>query len=97
LPNIFDGPDAVLKDLLARGLFSCRAVVDSHFLVLADVWEAAHAKRSSPAVPMMTIEENLSQSFFYTGLPDEHGEILWGFSQWCPLLGPGSGPAQQPR
>jgi hypothetical protein len=97
LSNIFNGPDAVLKDLVARGLLSCRAVVDSHFLVFADVWEAAHSKRSSPSALMTTTEENLSQSFFYTGLPDEHGEILWGFSQWCPLLIGPRGSAQQPN
>ena len=65
---------------------NCRSLVDNHFLIFADVQELVRARHAG--APTATTEENLDQSFFYTGLPDGKGEILWGYSQWCSLLNP---------
>ncbi len=74
------------KSVLDLGEINCKAVVDNHFLVFADVQEAAHVAHGDAHAPITTTEENVNQSFFATGLSDKNGEILWGFSQWCSLL-----------
>jgi hypothetical protein len=75
----------------------CQALVENHFLVFSDVQEAVWARHGTPPLPMTTTEAKLSQSFFFTGLPDDRGEILWGFSQWCRLLRPDGGRGQAPN
>lgn len=62
----------------------CRALVDNHFVIFADIQELVHAQHAG--APATTTEENLKQSFFYAGLPDAGGGILWGYSQWCSQL-----------
>ena len=67
---------------------NCRSLVDNHFLIFADVQKLVHAQHAGS--PTTITEENLDQSFFYTGLPDGKGEILWGYSQWCSYLKSGT-------
>ena len=74
-------PLNVAASILNLGAVDCEALVDNHFGVLADVQERVHA-----GAPMPITEGNLKQSFFFTGLPDSGGDILWGYSQWCRLL-----------
>jgi hypothetical protein len=62
----------------------CRSLVDNHFVIFADIQGLVHAQHAG--APATTTEENLNQSFFYTGLPDAGGGILWGYSQWCSQL-----------
>jgi hypothetical protein len=59
----------------------CQAFVDNHFVVFADVQGLVHAQHAG--APSTATEKDLNQSFFYTGLRDDDGEILWGYSQWC--------------
>jgi hypothetical protein len=59
----------------------CQAFVDNHFVVFANVQGLVRAQHAG--APSMATEKDLNQSFFYTGLRDDRGEILWGYSQWC--------------
>lgn len=63
---------------------NCAALVDSHFLVFAEVEQVVRAP--NVGAPMTLTEEDLKRSFFYAGLSDDRGKILWGYSQWCALL-----------
>lgn len=89
----WSGPGSVLDKLrgnaegfLGLGEVNCEALVNNHFLVFADVQEAAWASHSDPQAPITITEASLKQSFFYSGISDDRGEILWGFSQWCALF-----------
>ena len=31
-------------------------------------------------------EEAVKKSFFFSGVSNAEGEILWGYGQWCSLL-----------
>jgi len=77
-------PVNLITSLLTLGEVDCRSLVDNHFLIFSDLYELVRARRAG--APTTITEENLDQSFFYTGLPDEKGEVLWGYSQWCELL-----------
>jgi hypothetical protein len=89
--DVFEKLRGTAEAFLGLGEVNCEALVNNHFLVLANVQEAAWAKHSDPRVPMTTTEASLKQSFFYTGISDDRGQILWGFSQWCALLRPDLG------
>jgi hypothetical protein len=77
-------PVNLVTSILSLGEVNCRALVDTHFRVFSDLQELVRARHAG--APTTITEENLDRSFFYTGLPDDKGEILWGYSQWCSLL-----------
>lgn len=62
---------------------ACRALIDVHFRVLADVRDMAHRRTPTRAAADAREEE----SFFATGLFDRKGQrILWGYRDWCEEL-----------
>ena len=63
----------------------CRSLVDNHFVIFANIQALVHAQHAG--APTTVTEANLNRSFFYTGLSDSEGAILWGYSQWCYALG----------
>ncbi len=72
-------PDFV-KRILNSSEAACRALVDNHFKVFADVQAFATA---NPAI----LAAGGDQSFFARGLYDRRGrQILRGFSAWCEQL-----------
>jgi hypothetical protein len=73
-----------IASIQSLGAINCKSLVDNHFLIFADLQELVHARHAG--APTTITEENLNRSFFYTGLSDGEGEILWGYSQWCSLL-----------
>ena len=92
------GAGNFFQSIFDLGEVNCQALVDNHFLIFADVQEAARARHGDRQAPITITEANLSRSFFATGLSDGEGNILWGFSQWCALLkGPGFGPGEAPK
>jgi hypothetical protein len=77
-------PANLIASIRSLGEINCQSLVDNHFLTFADLQELVHAQHAG--APTTITEENLNRSFFYTGLSDSEGEILWGYSQWCHLL-----------
>jgi hypothetical protein len=77
-------PANLVASIQSLGEINCQSLVDNHFLIFADLQELVHARRAG--APTTVTEENLKRSFFYTGLSDSEGEILWGYAQWCSLL-----------
>ena len=74
-------PTALLTNAQSFTKIDCQAFVDNHFVVFADVQRLVHAQHAG--APSTATEKDLKQSFFYTGLRDDDGKILWGYSQWC--------------
>lgn len=83
-PADFVNPANFVGNILSLAENNCDSLVNNHFLVFSDVQELVHAQNAG--APLTITEENLNRSFFFTGLPDSGGEILWGYSQWCRLL-----------
>jgi hypothetical protein len=77
-------PANLIGSILNLGEINCQSFVDNHFLIFADLQEFVRARQAGE--PTTITEESLDRSFFYTGLSDGEGEILWGYSQWCSLL-----------
>jgi hypothetical protein len=82
--SLSSNPANLIASIRSLGEVNCQSLVDNHFLIFADLQELVHARHG--AAPTTITEENLNRSFFYTGLSDSEGEILWGYSQWCFLL-----------
>jgi hypothetical protein len=74
-------PTALLTNAQRFTKIDCQAFVNNHFVVFADVQGLVHAQHAG--APSTATEKDLNQSFFYTGLRDDLGDILWGYSQWC--------------
>jgi hypothetical protein len=74
-------PAALMASAQRFTKIDCQAFVDNHFVVFADVQGLVHAQHAG--APSTATEKDLNQSFFYTGLRDDGGNILWGYSQWC--------------
>lgn len=74
-------PAALMASAQGFTKIDCQAFVDNHFVVFADVQGLVHAQHAG--APSTATEKDLNQSFFYTGLRDDDGKILWGYSQWC--------------
>ena len=73
-----------LQDASAK---HCRQLVDNHFAVFADLQEIVWAKeKDKQGLPILT-EKNWDRSFFAVGIPDQSGTVIWGFRQWCDILG----------
>ena len=66
------------------GEVKCDLLVDNHFGVFSDVRELVLAQRAGASNTIT--EENLTQSFFFSGLSDDQGKILPGYSEWCLAL-----------
>jgi len=77
-------PANFIASIRSLSEINCQSLVDNHFLIFADLQELVHARNAG--APATITEEDLNRSFFYTGLSDGEGEILWGYSQWCSLL-----------
>lgn len=87
-PVDFINPAKVVDNILSLAENNCEALVHNHFLVFSNIQELVHAQHAG--APLTITEGNLTQSFFFTGLPDEKAEILWGYSQWCRVIGAAS-------
>lgn len=66
------------------GEVNCDLLVDNHFGVFSDVRELVLAQRTGASNTIT--EENLKQSFFFSGLSDDQSKILPGYSEWCLAL-----------
>ncbi len=79
------GEKGLLNRILSAGADGCRRFVDIHFSVFSSVQAMARAgERTQPR--QGGEEETAKKSFFFSGVSNAEGEILWGCGQWCSLL-----------
>ena len=76
----------LLHRMLSAGADGCRRFVDTHFSVFSSV--QAMTRAGEQAQPSPRGEKETAKDFFFSGVSNEEGEILWGYGQWCSLLYP---------
>ena len=76
----------LLRRILFAGADGCRRFLDTHFSVFSSV--QAMARAGERAQPGPRGEEETAKNFFFSGVSNAEGEILWGYGQWCSLLYP---------
>ena len=77
----------LLRRILAAGADGCRRFVDTHFSVFSSIQAMTRADERAQPGPAPS-EEVVEKSFFFSGVSNAEGEILWGYGQWCSLLYP---------
>ncbi len=77
----------LLRRILSAGADGCRRFLDTHFSVFSSVQAMARAGERAQPGPGGD-EEAAKKSFFFSGVSNAEGEILWGYGQWCGLLYP---------
>ena len=77
----------LLRRILSAGADGCRRFLDTHFSVFSSVQAMARAGERAQPGPGGD-EEAAKKSFFFSGVSNAEGEILWGYGQWCSLLYP---------
>ena len=83
--NNSGGEKGLLNRILSAGAGGCRRFIDTHFSVFSSVQAMTRAgKRAQPG--QGGEEETAKKSFFFSGVSNAEGEILWGYGQWCGLL-----------
>ena len=81
------GEKGLLRRILSAGADGCRRFMDTHFSVFSSVQAMTRAgERAQPG--QGGEEETAKKSFFFSGVSNAEGEILWGYGQWCSLLYP---------
>jgi len=78
----------LLDRILSTGADGCRRFLDSHFSVLSSVQEITWAGDPAQPGPSGGGEAAAKKNFFFSGVANAEGEILWGYGQWCSLLYP---------
>jgi hypothetical protein len=77
----------LLHRILSAGADGCRRFVDTHFSVFSSVQAMTRAGERTQPGPGGEVE-TAKKNFFFSGVSNEEGEILWGYGQWCSLLYP---------
>jgi hypothetical protein len=81
---------SLLPDLILRiGAAECRKFVDTHFAVFSSVQNIAVAPADGQALQPSGDRKDPGGDFFFSGVSNSQGQILWGYGQWCSLLDPG--------
>jgi Lipase (class 3) len=75
----------LLRRILSAGADGCRRFLDTHFSVFSSVQAMARAGELAKPGPGAD-EEAVKKNFFFSGVSNAEGEILWGYGQWCSLL-----------
>jgi hypothetical protein len=78
----------LLDRILSTGADGCRRFVDSHFSVFSSVQEMTWAGYEAQPGASGSGEAAAKRPFFFSGVANADGEILWGYGQWCSLLYP---------
>jgi hypothetical protein len=79
------GEKGLLNRILSAGAGGCRRFIDTHFSVFSSV--QAMTRAAERAQPGQGVEEEIAKrNFFFSGVSNAEGEILWGYGQWCSLL-----------
>ena len=88
--NASEEGKGLIDRILSTGADGCRRFVDSHFSVFSSVQEMTWAGGQSQPGASGAGEAAAKKHFFFSGVTNADGEILWGYGQWCSLLYPRS-------
>jgi len=77
----------LLHRILSAGAGACRRFLDTHFSVFSSVQAMTRAGERAQSGPGGE-EETAKKNFFFSGVSNAEGEILWGYGQWCSVLYP---------
>jgi hypothetical protein len=78
---------SLINRILSTGADGCRRFVDSHFSVFSSVQEMTWAGERAPEASGGG-DAAAKKHFFFSGVTNADGEILWGYGQWCSLIYP---------
>ena len=78
----------LIDRILSTGADGCRRFVDRHFSVFSSVQEKTWAVDEARPRASGAGEAAANKHFFFLGVANADGEILWGYGQWCSLLYP---------
>ena len=76
----------LLRRIMAAGADRCRRFVDTHFFCL--FFSSGDDAGWRPGAAGTARGKGNRQDFFFSGVSNAEGEILWGYGQWCSLLYP---------
>jgi hypothetical protein len=88
--NASEEGKGLIDRILSTGADGCRRFVDSHFSVFSSVQEMTWAASQSQPGASGAGEAAAKKHFFFSGVTNADGDILWGYGQWCSLLYPRS-------
>jgi hypothetical protein len=86
--NASEEGKGLIDRILSTGADGCRRFVDSHFSVFSSVQETTWAGDQPQPGASGAGEAASKTHFFFSGVANADGEILWGYGQWCSLLYP---------
>jgi len=86
--NASEAGKGLIDRILSTGADGCRRFVDSHFSVFSSVQEMTWAGDQAQPGASGSGEATAKKHFFFSGVTNADGEILWGYGQWCSLLYP---------
>ena len=86
--NASDDGKGLIDRILSTGADGCRRFVDSHFSIFSSVQEMNWAGDEAQPGASGGGEAAGKRHFFFSGVANADGEILWGYGQWCSVLYP---------